>query len=92
MEKKYQYISCYPNPVTVGNSIAIQFENQNGGNYKLQLYNYIGQPVSHAIINVAAGTSSGLFSLNGVAAGCYQLEIVSAEGLRQVSRIIVQDK
>ncbi len=91
-DEKEQGISCYPNPVATGNSIAIQFKNQNGGNYSLQLYNYMGQPVSYATIDVAGGISSGMFSLTGIAAGCYQLEIISADGMRQVSKIIVQDK
>lgn len=85
-------ISCYPNPVSAGSSIVLQFENQKGGNYQVQLYNSIGQPVSAALIDVAVGTSSAPLSLKGVSAGCYVLEIVGKDGLREVSKIIIQDK
>ena len=85
-------ISLYPNPVKGGSSMTIHFENQNGGNYQINLSNYLGQPVSSTTMHVAPGTSSALYALQGVFAGCYQLEIVGADGTRQVSKIIVQDK
>ncbi|MBC7486828.1 MAG: T9SS type A sorting domain-containing protein, partial [Cytophagaceae bacterium] len=87
----YHSVNAYPNPVKREGWITIQLENPKGGNCQIQLYNNVGQPVSHDIIDIAAGIEVCQFSLHGIPAGYYQLEIIGNDGVRRVSKIIIQD-
>lgn len=92
MEEEYHTALVYPNPVKTGSTITIQFANQNIGSYKLCLYNYIGQVIHRSIVDSWGDDAFCKFSLQGVPAGYYQLEIIANNGMRSISKIIVQDK
>ena len=50
-------IVLYPNPVT-GNQLSISFKNVKQGNYKVKVYNALGQEVYHGAISYEGGSAS----------------------------------
>ena len=80
-------ISIYPNPV-VDKVLQLQAFNLDGGLYKLQLINDMGQVIYRASIRMGSGNSRQNVQLgSGVAAGRYQLKLES--GNKIYSEILI---
>jgi hypothetical protein len=83
-------ITVYPNPVKAGGSATLQFINQEKGKYQVRLYNYLGQSVFYASVNVTGNIF--LYSLDlphPLSSGYYQLEIIS-ESDRTMQKIMIE--
>jgi hypothetical protein len=73
-------ISIYPNPVKNG-IINLQMTNQPAGNYRIRLFNKLGQVIISKQISHPGGTGIELIQLNKfVAKGIYQLEVTKTDG------------
>jgi hypothetical protein len=73
--------TVYPNPIQNG-IINLKFVNQPGGNYKIRLFNHLGQVVLIKTINHNEGIESEKIKCKSKPAfGYYILEIDSPEGI-----------
>jgi uncharacterized protein (TIGR02145 family) len=82
-------ISAHPNPVD-GNSVTINFAGYKGKTIAISLLNSIGMPVYRENINIAAGQSDYILSLNKKpAVGQYILNI-QGEGLEKSLKLIIK--
>jgi hypothetical protein len=81
-----------PNPVE-GSRLNVQFTNQPKGRYTLRLLSMEGKAIQTTVAEHAGGKSTQLLNLsNKFAAGTYQLEIIGADKVKTVVRVIVNDK
>ncbi|MBT9139274.1 MAG: hypothetical protein DDT31_01857 [Syntrophomonadaceae bacterium] len=81
---------CYPVPASRELNISFQSKLANS-NVELQLVDALGRVVkSHTMTELNAGSNAQYkFSLNGLSAGIYQVNLKSANGL-MTSRVIVK--
>ena len=83
-------ISVYPNPV-VDKKMAVSFVNQPSGEYNIQLSNIVGQVVYRDKVVVSSSNAVRTISLDGsMAAGSYQLVIISADGAKSVEQVVIR--
>lgn len=67
-------ITLYPNPV-VGNTVVLQMNNLQKGNYQVILTNEIGQRITAKMINHSGGSATQTIELSKIfAPGVYQLK------------------
>lgn len=82
--------SIYPNPVK-GNQLNVRLQNRVSGKYQLVLYSTTGQAIHSSSMNHGSGTSDHRISLQKtVPAGVYHLTLVSPEGQKEHSTILIQ--
>lgn len=87
MGKGKRSISVYPNPVA-GGIINLQLINQPAGNYKVRLFNSLGQVIVEKEINHRGGSSSQSVSFNKYTIqGICHLEVVNLVGEKNVIQI-----
>ena len=83
-------ITIYPNPVK-NNTIILQFNNQKAGAYQIQLINNTGQVMYKNTIQNNGGSSTGSINLPArLAAGIYQLEIISPDKNRVIQKLFAE--
>ncbi len=83
-------IGVYPNPVADKN-VQIRFTNQPAGEYRIQLTNKLGQIVYSGMAQVSGTVFVKSVPLNPtIAAGNYQLQVISEEGTSTTQQVIVQ--
>ncbi|MEO5647620.1 MAG: T9SS type A sorting domain-containing protein, partial [Chitinophagaceae bacterium] len=82
-------ISLYPNPVIKHQAINLRFNDMEKGNYKMRLYNGMGQLLINRLVEHAGGSSVETFTMNGIQTGTYLLEI-SGDNNRFAERIIIE--
>ena len=83
-------IVVYPNLVNAGETISIQFTNQDAVSFNIRLYNYLGQFVSQTSVRIVSALF--IYSLDllpQLSSGCYQLEVISESGNRMMQKIVV---
>ena len=89
-EKMIPGITVYPNPV-VNKMMQVQFSKQSPGNYSIQLTSSMGQVVYNGSIKLSNGDMIKPVRLNeSIAAGTYQLTVVSETGSKTTQQIIIQ--
>ena len=82
-------IAIYPNPVT--DEMILQLTNQPQGNYKVRLLNAIGQAVYQSEFSYGGGSGAQVLLLpNSLAAGMYQLEIITPKGNMVTEKVVVK--
>jgi hypothetical protein len=82
-------ITVYPNPVT--DEMTLQFTNQPQGNYKVRLLSAIGQAVFQSEFSYGGGSGAQALLLpNSLAAGMYQLEIITPQGNVITDKVVVK--
>jgi hypothetical protein len=78
--------TAYPNPVTNGSSISISLPDFKAGNsYDVRMLSIDGRLVSQQAIS----TASASISTQGLAAGCYFVEVLSEAGVG-IRKVIVE--
>ena len=83
-------ITIYPNPVE-NKTIHIQFNNQQPGNYNIQLTNKLGQLVYNSNIQLGANEMARFLPLDEtVTAGNYQISIIAGNGVKTVQQVMIQ--
>ncbi len=89
-EKNIPAINVYPNPV-VNKTLFVSFVNQLPGNYQVQLFNKLGQPVLSKTIQVNSINTIGSITLNAeIAAGTYQVIIIGEDGKKTTQQLVVK--
>ncbi|HMJ48031.1 MAG TPA: T9SS type A sorting domain-containing protein, partial [Ferruginibacter sp.] len=84
------YITIYPNPVS-GGKMNIHFENLPAGDYKVELYNTIGQLSFNTRVQIGSISESKLINLaKMVAKGNYQLNVTGEDGTKRVHAVIIE--
>jgi len=79
----------YPNPLRAGEKVSIQL--RQSGKYQVRLYNTLGLSISNTSFDFREGVSSYSLSLpDHLPTGCYQLEVMTVDGIRLVKKIVVQ--
>ncbi len=87
--KKGSAIAVSPNPVQ-GNTVTLQFTNQQAGKYQLNLTNAAGQLMYSNTLQHAGGSSSQTFTLSSqITRGAYQLEVIAPDKTRKAQKLIV---
>ncbi|MBC7536795.1 MAG: T9SS type A sorting domain-containing protein, partial [Ferruginibacter sp.] len=82
-------ITVYPNPL-VNKTLNVSFLNQAPGAYHVQLRNKLGQLVMEKTFQVKGGNTTESIALgNEIAAGNYQLIIVTEKGTKTTQQVIV---
>ena len=82
-------IKVFENPVK-NRIVQLKFENQEQGNYLVQLYNSNGQRVSSSTINHPAGSIMETVPLKaGIVKGVYQLKVSNGQN-RTIQQIVVE--
>ena len=83
-------ITIYPNPVKNG-QLQLQFLNKPAGQYIASLKNIAGQSLYASAINYFGGTAEELLQLpSTLAAGIYELEIISPLQKTYVLKVIIE--
>lgn len=83
-------LSVYPNPVK-GGQLNVRLQNRLTGKYQLVLYATTGQTIYSGNINHTGNTSVHPVTLQKtVPAGVYHLMLLSPDGLKEHSTILVQ--
>lgn len=81
-------ITVYPNLIR-GTTVAVHFENKSSGKYGLQVINKAGQMVHNEQVNLQNNNEVKQINFtNRLAAGIYQLIIISPEGKRETKQIV----
>jgi hypothetical protein len=79
--------SVYPNPVSKGSSVQVEFRNRTAGKYVFTLYTITGVQVQQAAITHIGGTAVQAVKLSShLPAGTYVAEIT---GSREAEKIMV---
>jgi len=82
-------ISISPNPVK-GNTVNLQFTNQQAGVYNIRVINTTGQVVKSLLTKHAGGSSFESFTISSlIVSGVYQLEIIAPNKTKQVQKLII---
>jgi hypothetical protein len=84
--------NAFPNPATLNDVVKVEFNMNTTGAVKMNVYNAMGQLVATPFDSYeAAGTHTLQWkaSENGLTAGVYIMEVVTAEG-KQTQRITLQ--
>ncbi len=89
LNKGFEGISVYPNPIVKSGSFNLQLQNLPKGVYNLSLYNVHGQRIQQQQIDHIGGSSIQQISLKGIAGGVYSIELLS-NGKKYVRTIIVE--
>ncbi|UEG49585.1 T9SS type A sorting domain-containing protein [Ferruginibacter lapsinanis] len=90
LEKNTSSISIYPNPIK-NNTINIQFSNQKAGTYQVRLINNLGQVLYNNSLQNNEGNSSQVIKpATTLAAGTYQIEIISPDKSRTTQKLFVE--
>jgi len=79
-------INLYPNPVN--NSFQIDFNNYQGNNVNVNIYNLAGQLFLSK--NISVNQNKAILSLTGVVSGNYIIEIKNSNELLYRDKIIIQ--
>jgi type 1 glutamine amidotransferase len=80
-------ITLYPNPV-VGNTVVLQMNNLQKGNYQVILTNEIGQRITAKMINHPGGSATQTIELSKIfAPGIYQLKF-SGEKINMILEVL----
>ena len=80
-------ITLYPNPV-VGNTVVLQMNNLQKGNYQVILTNEIGQRITAKMINHPGGSATQTIELSKIfAPGAYQLKF-SGEKINMILKVL----
>lgn len=80
-------MTVYPNPTT--GQIFVELSAWNGQRVNLTVYNVTGRQVQRT--ELEAGTEATVLQLPGsLTSGFYYLEMVAADGTKQVQRLVVQ--
>lgn len=79
-------IIFYPNPV-IGNTIMLQLNNTEKGNYTVSLTNTIGQQVFKKYIVHTGGSAVQTIPVNALPAGIYQLQITGG-GIKFIKQVL----
>jgi hypothetical protein len=82
-------VTLYPNPVPEGQQVTAQFTLTNNAILKWTLMDQQGHVIFSKMENYPSGTSSFLFTVDGLAAGVYNL-IMETGKFRVLKRIVVQ--
>ncbi|MGR6088045.1 MAG: choice-of-anchor B family protein [Arcticibacter sp.] len=78
--------TAYPNPVTNGSSISISLPDFKAGNsYDVRMLSIDGRLVSQQAIS----TASAIITTQGLAAGCYFVEVLSEAGVG-IRKVVVE--
>ena len=89
MGKGKQSITVYPNPV-LNKMIFVKFTNLDKGTYQLRLINALGQVIGNHQVIHTGGSGHYTFNLNDkIAAGAYQLEIISPNENKTTNAVII---
>ena len=87
---KNSAVSVYPNPIK-GNTINLQLQNTDKGDYELQVMSTLGQVLFTKKIQHNGGSASQSVLLpNNFASGNYVLKLASKEAIIYSEKIIVQ--
>jgi hypothetical protein len=82
-------ITVSPNPLT-GNTINLQFSNQQAGKYAVRLINIAGQVVYNRTIQHGGGSASQSFVLpSTLVSGVYQLEVAAPGNIIHTEKLVV---
>lgn len=88
--KNSNVISVSPNPVSGSGLLNLQFTNQPAGDYRVQLLNTTGQAVFSKLLQHAGGSALQSIHLPAaIAAGVYQLQILSTTNSAQLQRLVI---
>lgn len=82
-------VTLFPNPVSKGQQVTAQFTLAGAATLKWTLMDQQGNMIFSKSENYPSGTSSFLFSVDGLAAGIYNL-IMETGKFRVLKRIVVQ--
>jgi hypothetical protein len=81
-------VSIYPNPIK-GNTINLQLNNVEKGNYTIKVLNYAGQVVYQSSLQHLGGSATEQLVLSkALASGQYQLEMSNEKGMKMVQTIM----
>ncbi len=84
--------NIYPNPI-VNNRVNLQFINQTSGNYTVVVLNKEGKTIYSSKLSHEGGTATRVIQMpSSIAAGTYQLEIISADGKIATQNLVISNK
>lgn len=76
-------IAVYPNPLVSGDKIDLQLINCEKGDYRIHLYNNLGQIILNKSINHLGGSSVETLSLSNILLrGIYKLEVINTKTMK----------
>lgn len=84
-------IKLYPNPVSKGTEVQLQFRNSSAGKYEVTLYNLVGVQVMKQTITHGGGNGVQKLDLpQALAAGTYIAEITDAKGNKGKVKLVIE--
>ena len=84
-------IKLYPNPVSKGTEVQLQFRNSSAGKYEVTLYNLVGVQVMKQTISHGGGNGVQKLDLpQALAAGTYIAEITDAKGNKGKVKLVIE--
>jgi len=83
--------AVYPNPVSKGGVMQLEFRNRAAGTYNIRIFDMAGAQVQQKNVRHAGGTAVQQIRLNtNLTPGTYIAEVVSQNGIAEKVKLIIQ--